>query len=108
MSATTSLVKQLLNDQSTSDLGIEADSTGLSRSEIKDAVKEGVHEALAEHQGFDSSESVETSTDEFEADTESQSSGSGLSLTKVLVLGLLLVLLAKKRRSGGTSNTTTQ
>jgi MYXO-CTERM domain-containing protein len=124
MSVTTSLVKQLLDDQSNKMLGSgagtangDADVSRVSRSEIKAAAKEGTLEALAEyeHEGDAASDAdlrigrAETeATDRSTVETTSQSSRRGPSLTKTLLLALAVLYLARRRRRrrGGQSTST--
>jgi MYXO-CTERM domain-containing protein len=99
MSATTSLVKQLVSERSAANTsnGTAAASGSPSLSEIKAAAKEGTTEALAE---YDRS-ADETGTDVTTAENERTENGSqgGSSLKRGALLVLVVVYLLRRRRS---------
>jgi hypothetical protein len=103
MSATTSLVKQLVGEQPAANTTNNSDATsgGPSLSEIKAAAKEGTAEALAE---YDRS-ADETDTDVTTAENERTDSGAqdGSSLKRGALLGLVAVYLLRRRRSSSQS-----
>ena len=103
MSATTSLVKHLMSEQSAANTsnGTDATSGGPSLSEIKAAAKEGTAEALAE---YDRS-TDETDTDVTTAENEGTDDGpqGGSSLKRGALLVLVAVYLLRRRRSSSQS-----
>lgn len=111
MSTTTSRVKGLLDEMSARDANGDGDSKHqrMTRSELKEAVREGVSEALEEQKASaetDSEEESETET-ESEAETETdvaQEGGSnkGKGVVAVLTVAALLVLFRRLRGSSQT------
>lgn len=97
MSATTSLVKQLMSERSSrnSSDSTDAASSTTSLSEVKAAAKEGTAEALAEyHQATDDAEVVEDETE----DVDDESKG-GSWLKRSVLLALVAVYLLRRYRS---------
>lgn len=102
MSSTTSLVKELLDQKSTlkgrrSGAGTGDDSRAVTKSDVEQAVREGVSEALAEHERTYHDETVDepTGDDDLEAD---QSSGGGSSKKALLLLVVIVAYLVRRRR----------
>jgi MYXO-CTERM domain-containing protein len=101
MSSTTSLVKELLDQKSTlkgrrSGTETGGDSPAVTKSDVEQAVREGVSEALAEHERTYHDEAVDEPTgDDLEAD---QSSGGGSSKKGLLLLVVIVAYLVRRRR----------
>lgn len=104
MSSTTSLVKELLDQKSTlsgrrSGAGSEGDSRAVTKSEVEEAVRQGVTEALAEHERtYHDEERDETMSDD-DLDTDDGSSGGGSSKKGLLLLVVLVAYLVQRRRN---------
>ncbi|MFC6940515.1 hypothetical protein ACFQE8_11165 [Salinirubellus sp. GCM10025818] len=101
MSSTTSLVKELLDQKSTlkgrrSGAGTGDDSR-VTKSDVEQAVREGVSEALAEHERTYHEEAVDEPTDDDLE--EDQSSGGGSSKKGLLLLIVIVAYLVRRRRS---------
>lgn len=111
MSSTTALVKELLDQKSTlkgrQSAGMR-DGSGaetVSQSEIKRIVKEGVAEALAEHErAYHADETPETTDDEIRTDVDDRSSSGGSTKKGLLLLVLVVALLVRRRRNRGQSS----
>jgi hypothetical protein len=104
MSTTTSLVKQLMSEQSATNSLIDTDaaSGGASYSDVRAAAKEGTTEALAEYHSKTDEAGVST---EENAGTETES-GSGSSLKRGVILVLVGLYLLRRRRSSHQSTDT--
>jgi hypothetical protein len=105
MSASTSLVKQLLSEQSKSNsqstTGQDEAAASLSYDDVKAAAKEGTAEALSEH--GETSQEDET---EPNLDTPDDQSTGGRSLKRVLLLVLIVAYYLQRRRGRGQSTDT--
>lgn len=104
MSATTSLVKQLVSEPpaaNTTD-STDAPSGGQSLSEVKAAAKEGAAEALAEYHRATQDDGSATAAHD---DRDSQGRSQGRStLKRGALLGLVVVYLIRRRRSSTQSS----
>lgn len=108
MSSTTALVKELLDQKSTlkgrQSAGMR-DGSGaetVSQSEIKRIVKEGVAEALAEHERAYHADEIPD--DEIRTDVDDRSSSGGSTKKGLLLLVLVVALLVRRRRNRGQSS----
>lgn len=112
MSNVSSQIKRLVEKRTASGTADDAGIDTLSRSELKEAVREGVLEALeehhnAEHEDVDSVDDDLAETDKAEsvaADVADESSG-GLSLKKLFVYGVVALLIYRRKQSKKTSQT---
>lgn len=103
MSSTTSLVKELLDQKSTlkgrrTGGGTGDDSRAVTKSDVEQAVREGVSDALAEHERTYHEEAVDEPTDDDDLE-EDQSSGGGSSKKGLLLLIVIVAYLVRRRRS---------
>jgi hypothetical protein len=103
MSATTSLVKQLVSERSAANTSNgTADASGSpSLSEIKAAAKEGTAEALAEYDR--SADEADTDVTTAENERPDSGSGGGSSLKRGALLVLVAVYLLRRRRTSSQS-----
>ena len=104
MSSTTSLVKELLDQKSTlkgrrTGGGTGDDSRAVTKSDVEQAVREGVSDALAEHERTYHEEAVDEPTDDDDDLEEDQSSGGGSSKKGLLLLIVIVAYLVRRRRS---------
>lgn len=109
MSSTTSLVKELLDQKSTLKgrrSGGETESAAISQADLRETVREGVAEALAEHERtYHADEMDERSgIDDADIDTDDQSSGGGFSKKGLLLLVILVAYLVRRRRNQSQSS----
>lgn len=109
MSATTSMVRQLMRDQlsgeaqePTSRAKTGSGTTTLSVDEVKTAAKEGAREALAEARDTGSESGKGTGYGESTGESDS---GGGMSLLRVLLLGFVAVYLLRRRRGDKNDST---
>jgi hypothetical protein len=105
MSASTSLVKQLLSEQSKansqSTAGTDEAAAGLSYDDVKAAAKEGTAEALSERDETAQEDQIAPSLDA----ADDQSTG-GRSLKRVLLLVFVVAYYLRRRRGRGQSTDT--
>jgi len=106
-SSTKARVKDFLNQDSTTTWRRSASGTdagngsdAVSRDEVKRVVREGVVEALEEHERNYHQDETESETG---TSDESRSSGRRVSKKKLLLIGAVVAYLARRRRSGSES-----
>jgi hypothetical protein len=104
MSTSTSLVKQLLSEQSKansqSPTGQNEAAASLSYDDVKAAAKEGTAEALSEHSQSAQDDETEPALD---AASDGDQSSGGRSLRRVLLLVLVVAYYLQRRRGRGQS-----